>query len=621
MDENRFLNKIKRIINSNIGKEDFGVRELASELGFSRSQTLRRVKALTGKSANHFIRETRLKKAIELLKEDTYTASEIAYKVGFSSPSYFNKCFHDSFGITPGDYKNHRVDKIVHLPKTAKIIHNRKALIAFILICSVLIFIIYTAFQSDSKSTRVDSILNEASIAVLPLLDLSKNKNMEYMAIGLTDAITLELSKIKGLRVISRGSTMIFQDSIIPYSQIAENLNVNLLLEGSVIFSSDSLRVTVQLIEPLPKEKHIWANKYEQNFSNIIELADNISTQIANEIGLVFNNESENSNSSKVNPNAYKYYLRGKLLWQNQNPESIQKAISYLNKSIQIDSTFAPSYSCLADCYVIMNKFIQNNEDKFKNRLESHLAANNAMNKAIGLDSSLAEAYITKGKIFGKLDWNWEEMKEMADKGLGLNPNNPYGHILLSKYWAIKGNQDRLLKEAITAEHLDPLNPMTISWVCYSYLLTGKYNEAIEKYHQVLELFPNHGLAWNDLGIAYYLLGEKEKAKESWKELHEIMGNYSMAKYFENENFDNSVNHWLLEATTGSKLYCSNPSIIAIAHLFVNQKEGALDYLELAYKYKNEDLPLIMLNPVFKNLYDEPRFNKIAHKVGITKKF
>ncbi|MEJ2112706.1 MAG: helix-turn-helix domain-containing protein [Flavobacteriaceae bacterium] len=621
MDEKRFLNKIKTIINSNINKEDFGVRELASELGFSRSQTLRKVKALTGNSANHFIRERRLKKAIKLLEEDTYTASEIAYKVGFSSPSYFNKCFHDSFGITPGDYKNHKNHELGKFPKKSKIILNRKVLIAFILICAAFILIAYTAFQSDSKNTPADSMPNESSIAVLPLLDLSKNKNMEYMAVGLTDAITLELSKIKGLRVISRGSTMIFQDSIIPYSRIAEQLNVNLLLEGSVIFNSDSLRITVQLIEPLPKEKHIWANKYEQNSSNIIELANDISTQIASEIGLVFNNISNKSNSSKVNPKAYEYYLKGKFLWQNQNPESMQKAISYLNKSIQIDSTFAPSYSCLADCYVIMNKFIQNNEDKLKNRLESRLAANNAMNKAIALDGSLAEAYITKGIILGKLDWNWKEMKEMAEKGLELNPSNPYGHILLSKYWAIIGNQDRMLKEAITAEHLDPLNPIITSWVCNSYLLMGKYNEAIEKYHQELELFPNYGLAWNDLGIAYYLLEEKEKAKESWKELHEIMGNYSMAKYYENENFDNSVNHWLLEATAGSKLYCSNPSIIAMAHLFVNQKEEALDYLELAYKYKNEDLPLIMLNPVFKNLYDEPRFINIAHKVGITQNF
>lgn len=112
----------------------------------------------------------------------------------------------------------------------------------------------------------------------------------------------------------------------------------------------------------------------------------------------------------------------------------------------------------------------------------------------------------------------------MAEKGLQLNSNNPYGHILLSNYWALKGNHAQSIKEAITAQNLDPLNPNTSSLLVTSYMLAGKYKKALEKYKEILELFPRYALAWNDIGIIYYLMNEKEKAKDSWKELHKIMG-------------------------------------------------------------------------------------------------
>lgn len=621
MIENGFSSKIKNVVKMNMENDRFGVSELASELGLSRSQTFRKIKAITGKSANHFIREIRLEKAVELLDEGDQTVSEISYQVGFNSPSYFNKCFHDAYGITPGDYRNHNDTNTENDLKKSDSNKLRKVSIGKFSVFLALVIITFLSVILVSRNSKFSPKSNGISIAVLPLLDLSENRNMEYMAVGLTDAITLELSRIKDLRVISRGSTMIFQDSIIPYSEIANKLNVDLLLEGSVIFNADSLRVTVQLIEPFPNEKHLWANKYVQNSSNVIQLADDISTQIANEINIVVNKNNGETTSRKVNPKAFEYYLKGKFLWKNQNPESVTKAIDYLNRSIEIDSGFAPSYSALAECYIIMNKFIRNNEEKLKNKLESRMAINNALNKAITLDGSLAEAYITQGNILGKFDWNWEGMKEMASKGLRLNPNNPYGHILLSNYWAIKGDYKMALKEALKAENLDPLNPLTGSFVCEIYMLAGKYDEAIKKYNQELELFPNYGLAWNGIGIAYYLQDEKDKAKDSWIELHKIMGNNDMAEYFENANFNNSVNHWISEATSGSKLYCSNPAIIAMANLFVGRDQAALDYIENAYKYKNEDLPLIIINPVFKSLNKEPRFIDIASKVGVSLNF
>lgn len=615
-----FINKIRLIVLKNIENDKFGVSELASELGFSRSQILRKIKAQTEKSANQLIRDIRLEEAVKLLKEGECTASEIAYKVGFSSPSYFNKCFLDQYGFTPGEYKNQNSEVIdginiqnVIKPTSSKILSR---VIFSTLIVVILIFVYL--FREKAGFLKGNSQFQEASIAVLPLLDLSEKKDKEYLAVGLTDAITLELSKLKGLRVISRGSAMMFQDSTKLYSEIAKKLGVDLLLEGSVIYSTDSLRVIVQLIEPSRKEKHLWADKYDQNSSNIFHLADDISSQIAKEIHLVVSPEIAKTEVKKVDPKAYELYLRGKYLWYQQNTAAMKNAIKYLKESIEIDSSYAPAYSTLAEAYISINKFIRNNDEKLQNRIDSRIAIINALNKAIELDGSLGDAFITRGNMLGKFDWDWEGMKKMAEKGLQLNPNNSYGHILLSNYYLIKGDINNAINEALLAEKLDPLNPRTGCLVAERYFLDKQFDKSINQYNKVLELFPGYGFAWDGIGYAQFISGQREAAIKSWEKLHVIMGNNDMAEYFKANAVEKALHHWLELATTGESLLCSNPTIIAQAQMFVNEKEGALEYLELAFEVKNEDLPTMLLRPHFSPLQNEPRFKELVKKVGVT---
>ncbi|MCY1718951.1 helix-turn-helix domain-containing protein [Prolixibacteraceae bacterium Z1-6] len=615
-----FLNKVKHIVLKNIGNEKFGVSELAAEMGLSRSQLLRKIKSVAGVSANQFIRDIRLEEASRHLKDDKLTTSEIAYKVGFSSPSYFNKCFHDKYGFTPGDFKKQNgtteQELIVSKSQHKKFGRTGILIVAVLVIISAAVFVRYS--KTDERIPD-KSVTQQASIAVLPLLDLSENKNKEYLALGLTDAITLELSKLKGLRVISRGSAMLFQDSVKLYSEIANQLGVDLLLEGSVIYGGDSLRVIVQLIKPFPEEKHLWANRYDQVASNIRHLSSDISSQIANEINLVVSPEKAGSANREIDPRAQELYLRGKYLWEKQNPESVSLAIDYLKESIELDPGFAPAFCTLAEAYMSKNKmFPGNNEEKLKNKMESQIAINYALDKAIELDGSLGEAYITKGMILRKVDWNWEGMKEMAEKGLKLNPNNKDGHMLLSDYHLIKGNYKKAVQQALVAESLDPLNPRIGCLVADRYMYAGKYEKSVDQFQKVLELYPRYAFAWDGIGFAYFMRGDKEKAKDSWKELHKIMGNISMAEYFEQNDFSNSISFILTKFTAGDKLYCSNPPIIAMAHTLIHKKEGALEYLELALKYRNEDLPVLMLHPVFAEIDSEPRYIDITNQVGVT---
>ncbi|NOQ92811.1 MAG: helix-turn-helix domain-containing protein [Flavobacteriaceae bacterium] len=620
--EKVFIEKVKQIILNHLEDEKFGIDNLASEIGFSKSQIWRKIKTLTGKTTNEFIREIRLKEAAKLIQKGDYTASEIAYRVGFNSPSYFNKCFHDHFGITPGDYKGETLlGKIIQEPAKQK--HSK--LFKVSIFSTLIIAIVVISYLMIDKPKH-------SSIAVLPFLDLSEHKDQDYLSDGITEQITLELSKINALRVISRTSAMSFKDKNILSSVIAKELNVDYLLEGSVLYSSDSIRVIVQLIEPFPEEKHIWQNSYNQKFENILDLVRGISSEIALEINTLITPEEIEQVEYIVNPKAYELYLkglhswnqeepeayelylRGRHLWNQKNTESVKKSVEYLEESINIDPTYAPAYVTLAEDYILLNKFIRNNEEKLIQRKKCR----EAIDKALELDDNLAEAYITKGNMIGKFDWDWDKMKKMVDKGLKLDPNNSYGHILLSKYYLIKNNFNKAIEEALLAEKLDPINPRNGCFVAENYFLANDYKRSIEQYKKVFELFPNDAFAWEGIGHVQYFSGQKEEAQASWKKFHTIMRNDYMASVYANSTFDDSINYWLEGATKGEELYCSNPPVIAQAHMFVNKEQEALKYLEIAYKYRNEDLPKYLLHPHFYSLHNDSRFKNIVNKTGVT---
>jgi TolB-like protein/AraC-like DNA-binding protein len=617
MTDKKFLETVREVILSNLSDDRFGVSELARSMGMSRSQLFRRLKQVSDHSATGIIRDIRLEEAIKLIELDSYTISEVAYKVGFGSPSYFNKCFHDKYGFAPGEYlklKSENTIESIHESEKKSISISK---ILYPLMGIVLLIAFAMVFGTRRSTTAYSQPAEDLSIAVLPFLDLSPEQDREYVSLGLTDAIILELSKVKDLRVVSRGSAEFAQDSIKHYPMIAQQLGVNLLLEGSVVYVNDSLRVNAQLIEPVPHEKHLWAQKYEQGAEDIFQITNSISRSVASEIQLVVMPVVNAAPASMDASEIYDHYLKANHFWQQQTPASLHSAIELLNHSIDIDSTFAPVYWLLAECYISLNKFIRNNEEKLKNRQEGRLAIDKALEKAIALDGSLADAYIAKGNILGKFDYNWDGMKQMVEKGLELNPNNARGYISLSEYYSVKGDLKKGLDLAMEAEKLDPLNPRTCSLVAKCYTYSGLYDQAIRQYKYVLELFPSYGFAWDGLGYAYYMKGDKEKALKAWTELHRFIGNKDLVAYYQQASFDNSIAYWLKQTTGGEKMYCSNPAIIAMVHLFVGDEQGAMDYLEFAYKYKDLDLPFIILLPNFRTLFDNPRFMAVAEQTGV----
>jgi TolB-like protein/AraC-like DNA-binding protein len=613
-----FIYNLEQIVLANIENDQFGVSELAQEINLSRSQILRKIKSLTGKSANVFIREIRLNEATKLILKTDLTVSEIAYKVGFSSPSYFNKCFLDFYNQTPLEFKksnSENTSDIFEKEKKTSVKTYKNYAVGISLIILIVLLIYY--FNSRNSNDIVTDILNHPSIAVLPLEDYSENKDYDYLSSGITEAINLELSRNKSIRVISRGSCERFKyDTLTPYGEIAKELDVNLLLEGSVFPIDDSLLVIVQLIKPFPKEKHIWSNKYHSSTKNILQLVENISEEIAKEISNSLIQNSGGINNYKLNSLAYSNYLKGRYLWNHQKLryESLKRAKEYLEKSIEIDPNFALAYVTLAEIYISINKLLGDNEVRLLNREN----ARKLVDTAFELDNSLAEAYITKGNILGKFDWDWNNMRENAEKALLIDPNSAKAHQILSNYYIVKGNYKKAIKEAQVALNLDPLNPEIGSMVAECYYIAGDSKEAIIKYNDVLKLTPHYGFALHGMGYAFLSDGMPEKAMNAWKELQKIMQNDSLLWYYENKGFEDGLHYYIEKAKINTPQFCTNPAVISSIEMLINKPKDALEFLEIAHKYKNEDLPIMLAYPIFYPLHDNPRFNHIVSNVGVS---
>ncbi len=548
----------------------------------------------------------------------TYFFKTILFIIGIGFPFWL--VFAWVYEITPdGLKKTEAIDKKFSItPQTS----NRlsKVIIACLLLVIILLFFNYykTSHEKEINNYRGSKIIKPLSepkkaIAVLAFLNHSKNENQDYLADGITEAIILELSKNDSLRVISRTSVMSFKNAVKLSSEIAKELETDYLLEGSLLYDKDSIRIVVQLIEPFPKEKHIWSKSYNQKIENILQLVTDISTDIANKIDSIVSPDKIILNNYKIDANAYDLYLKGRYLWNQQTENSVQTSIEFIKKSIQLDSTYAQAYVTLAEDYITLNKFILDNEEKVLNREKSR----KAINRALELDDNLGAAYITNGNIIGKFDWNWEGMKLMLDKGLQLDPNNAYGHMLLSYYYLVNSNFKLAIKEALVAEKLDPLNPMIGTMVGVKYSTTNNYKKSIKQFNKVLKSFPNYNEALSELGFALFISGQKSAAKDTWKRFQEISDNDAMVIAFTEETFEDALKLWLLGVKEKSPKFCSYPTLIAQVHMLLNNKEEALNYLEIACTYKNEYLPLILFRPDFNVLYQEQRFKELVKKTGI----
>jgi TolB-like protein/AraC-like DNA-binding protein len=441
-----FISRLMEIIRTNLGNENFNVKELAHQSGMNLYGLNRRLYAITNKTARQFIREIRLIKALEMLQNEELTAAEVAYKVGFSSPAYFSTCFHQYFGYPPGsvskgDLKNAKelnpVQRIENLKSKIFISPKLILISSGILFLAVLLYLVFTdLLKSSSVNIRSLDKSNEKSIAVLPFKNLSNDPSNQYFIDGVMEEILTNLSRIHSLRVLSRTSVEQFRFNASSTSDIGKKLNVDYLVEGSGQKYGNDFVLRIQLIAVF-NERHLWAETYEEKInetSDIIKIQSRVSQSIASELKATITPDEKTiiDKTPTKSLMAHDLFVRGqqemyKLGSINDNGEAGKRVEFLFKRALKYDSAFAPAYVGLANVYWIKIEKERNlaGNDILKKYLDSMLMLTSI---AISLDDKLSEAYYVRGGCYYNKG-NEKQALEDWDKAIRYNPND------FSSYW------------------------------------------------------------------------------------------------------------------------------------------------------------------------------------------
>jgi TolB-like protein/Tfp pilus assembly protein PilF len=352
--------------------------------------------------------------------------------------------------------------------------------LSFILIIATAFFI-YKNFLAKKDKVSV----TEQSIAVLPLENLSGNPEQEYFVSGMHETLITELSKISALKVISRTSSIQYKNVKKPLRQIAKELGVKALIEGSVIREGNMVRITVQLIDGTTDE-HIWSENFDREMQNILSLYSEVAQKIANEvkIKLTPQDQARLVSSQEVNPYAYELYLIGRHHWNQRTIQGYKQAIESYNKALEQDSNYAPAYAALADGYILLG------EQGGIPQQEAGKLADNAIKKALALNSKLAEAYSSKGVWKLSYEWNWSESEKAFKRAIELNPGYAVTYQWYGRILSFAGRFDEAIKQLEKAKQLDPLSPIIAAYIGQVYIFAKEYEKADDHLQQALKFIP-----------------------------------------------------------------------------------------------------------------------------------
>ena len=443
--DNDFLNQLTRVVEENLSDENFGVSELAEAINMSRSNLLRKLKKSTGLSVSLFIRKVRLKRAMEFLIDSSQNVTEVSYAVGFSSTSYFIKCFREEYGFPPGEAsKRWQPEQPISEVEDKPVHEKSKPAWGIALVTALILVIAYFVFKPSSKS----SIQLEKSIAVLPFKNDSGDSTNVYLINGLLESTLNNLQKIKALRVVSRTSSEKYRNTSKSIPEIAKELNVSYFVEGSGQKIGNEILLNIQLIEA-GTDKHLWAKQYSRQLTSIFELQEEIAISIAAEIQAIITPQEQNLIQKKPTKNleAYDYFLKGQNEYGRATNEGYHEAIEFFNKALDLDPEFARAHAGIAICYYYLDMFKE--EKQYLAEINSH------SDKALLYDPKLDEALMSKA-LYYMYNEEYMQAAPYLEKALEYNPNSaPVINMLSDFYTNYSPNTEKYLEYALKGVQLN----------------------------------------------------------------------------------------------------------------------------------------------------------------------
>jgi TolB-like protein/DNA-binding winged helix-turn-helix (wHTH) protein len=438
-----------------------------------------------------------------------------------------------------------------------------------------------------------------ASLAVIPLENLSGDPDQEYFADGMTDALITDLAKMGSLRITSRTSVMRYKAAKRPVKDIGQELDVDAVVEGTVTRAGSRVRITAQLIQ-VSTDMHLWAEAYERDVSEVLDLQRAVATDIARRINAVVRPLDR---PRSVQPEAYGHYLKGRDAFYQYTSAGWQRAIEHFNRAIERDPTFATAYSGLADTYVVAGAYDAIPADEALTRGRAAAA------KALELDEGLASAHYVLATARTWYDWDWAGAEREFQRALELNPNDALGRNWHGGYLSLRGRHDEAIAEHERARDLDPLSLIVNTNLARALYWARRYDEAVAQARRTLALDPRFGLAmfWLDGSLRHQ--GRVQEAVALRQTVTPERAQI-IARTFEHDGFQ------ALMRECGAA-YRKSGSFVVAARCYAQSgdTEEALALLETCARRRCSALVNTMVEPDFDVLRRDPRFQQLVETV------
>jgi TolB-like protein/DNA-binding winged helix-turn-helix (wHTH) protein/Tfp pilus assembly protein PilF len=455
------------------------------------------------------------------------------------------------------------------------------------------------------------------SLAVLPLENLSADASQNYFADGMTDELITDLAQISALRVISRTSVMVYKGARKPLPQIARELNVDAVVEGTVLRSGDQVRITAQLIEA-STDKHLWSQSYEGELRDSLALQNNVARAIAEQIriNLTPQEQAALKNVKVVNPQAYESYLKGRYFWNKRTSDGLKVALAYFTQAIEEDPNYAQAYSGLADTYALLGDW----QYAVMTPKEAFPKAKAAAIKALELDSAMGEAHNSLAFVLDGFDWDFDSAGKEFLRAIELNPGYATAHHWYAWHLSLLGRYDEAIEEMRKALNLDPLSLIINADLAELLVLAHSYDESIQQSRKTIEMDPNFALAHNQLAQAYL---QKHMYGEAVAELQKAVqlsgasptSIANLARAYVVSGKRSEALELLSELKKRSNPGYSNASEIAIIYASLGDTAQAMNWLEKGYEERFN--PGVLLRPGFDPLRSDSRFQNLVHRIGL----
>lgn len=455
------------------------------------------------------------------------------------------------------------------------------------------------------------------SLAVLPLENLSGDVSQDYFADGMTDQLITDLAQISALRVISRTSVMVYKGARKPLPEIARELSVDAVVEGTVLRFGDRVRITAQLIQA-PADKHLWAETYEGNVRDTLVVQTKVAQAIAEQIRIELSPQEQAGlrHLKEVEPDAYENYLKGRYFWNKRTADGLRKAIQYFTQAIAQDPTYAPAYSGLADSYALAGDW-QYGVMTTKDALPKAIAA---AKKAIELDENLSEAHTSLAFCLEGFDWNWKAGDKEFRRAIELNPGYPTAHHWYSWHLALLGRNKEAIAEMREAQNLDPLSLIINADLAELLLIARFPDESIQQSRKTIEMDSSFALAHNQLAQAYLAknmladaISELQKALQLSRNSPTCIANLARAYAASGRSVEAAkLLNELKARSGGGSPYASE---LAVVYTALGNKDQAMAWLEKGYEERFN--PGVLLRPGFDPLRSDPRFLDLVHRIGL----